>query len=89
MRPFIYTGKRLKHKKEAAMGKFSPPKPKPFTPPPPPEPLEDPNAKADEEAAAEADRLRRGRVKTILTSGQGLEEDSNEDIKKRKTVLGG
>jgi hypothetical protein len=57
--------------------------------PPPPEPLEDPNASADDRAAEEADRLRKGKVKTILTSGQGLDDTSDEEPRKRKTVLGG
>lgn len=64
------------------MGKFKPSIPKPI-PGPTPEELE---MQAQEKASKEAAELRAGRVKTILTSGQGLEEDAQ---KKRKTVLGG
>lgn len=64
------------------MGKFSPDIP---TPPPAPEP-EDLEREAEEAARAESQELRKGRVKTILTSGQGQQETSP---KARRTVLGG
>ena len=65
------------------MGKFAPSVP---TPPPAPDPAEL-QAAADAEAAKEAEKLRKGRVKTILTSGQGLNEADGAN--QRKTVLGG
>lgn len=61
---------------------FSAPKqPKPL-PPPEPANLE---AQAEREAEEEARRLRKGRIETILTSGQGLQDTSGGP----KTVLGG
>lgn len=70
-------------------------KPKPPKLPPPPKPPEIPEpkdlqAEAEEKARLEQEELRRNRVKTILTSGQGLEDDTDEDDPtKRRTVLGG
>lgn len=76
------------------MGKVSKIFKKPKAPKlPPPPPLPEPrdlDAEAEERARAEAEELRRGRVKTILTSGQGLDdEDAEQDPTKRRTVLGG
>jgi len=62
------------------------PKPEPI--PEPDTTIVDQQSEADAAAAEEAEELRRGRVKTILTSGQGLSEEETAR-KKRKTVLGG
>lgn len=43
-------------------------------------------AEAQRKAQEEADRLRKGKVKTVLTSGQGLSE---QPTNQRRTVLGG
>lgn len=56
---------------------------------PEPEPAPDPaalEAEAQAEAEAEARRLRKGRVQTVLTGGQGLQNASGQQI---KSVLGG
>ena len=56
---------------------------------PPPAPAPDPadlEAEAEAEAQEEAARLRRGRVRTVLTGGQGLENSPGQQI---KSVLGG
>ena len=52
-----------------------------------PEPIKvkDVEAEAQKKAAEEAEKLRKGRVKTILTTGQGITESNTQ----RKTVLGG
>jgi hypothetical protein len=61
---------------------FSAPKIK--APPPPPKPV-DLEAEAEREAEEEARRLRKGRVSTVLTGGQGL-AGTDGGV---KTVLGG
>ena len=59
--------------------------PKPAAPPPAPDPA-NLEAEAQAEAEAEARKLRKGRVQTVLTSGQGLEGAEQTGL---KTVLGG
>lgn len=66
------------------MGFFS--KPKIPDPPQAPDPV-DLDAQAEAEAAEEAKRLRKNRVNTILTSGQGLQDETN--VKRLESVLGG
>ncbi len=64
------------------MGKFKPKIPA-VSQPEIPNP-QDLQAEAEAAAREEAERLRKGRVQTVLTTGQGLETPQG-----RKTVLGG
>ena len=63
-------------------GIFRSPSPPPPPPPPPPAPKPDPSAGAD---ARVKERQRYSRRKTILTSGQGVEEEA---AIAKKTLLG-
>ena len=63
-------------------GIFRRPSPPPPPPPPPPAPKPDPSAGAD---ARTKERMRYSRRKTILTSGQGDEEEA---AIAKKTLLG-
>lgn len=71
---------------------FNPPKPK-AVPPPPVATETDPDVQAAAEEAAEkariADRKRKGRRSTILTSAQGLGDDAGVQSQGLKTLLGG
>ncbi len=66
---------------------FSTPKPKDYA-------AEQAKMEAEAEKAAQAERdknamdLKKGRVQTVLTSGQGLEEDPTKK-RNKKTILGG
>ena len=65
-------------------GVFSKPKAPVLPAAPDPSELE---AQAEAEAAAEAEALRKGRVKTVLTTGQGRADEGA--TQQRRTVLGG
>jgi hypothetical protein len=70
---------------------FSPPKMKEPAPPPAP-PEQDATAKAEMDAAAAAERKRRnaaqGRASTILTGGQGVNDNGAQSGNATKILLG-